>query len=76
MDLLNELRQLNRNNINNNIDLEKQQVIAKILEDDDCFFNIPIEVSFSILSDLGIQNKKDIYLKLVDANLFNCISIE
>ena len=64
--MLNRLRDINDKLINyykdNNIECEKQLKIKNMLLDDTCFQNIKIEVAYSILRDLKIEEK---YLKAV-----------
>lgn len=68
--MLNRLRDINDKLINyykdNNIECEKQLKIKNILLDDTCFQNIKIEVAYSILRDLKIEEK---YLKAVYGQL-------
>ena len=45
---------------NNEELLEKQLLIKKILEDENCFYKLSIETSYQILEDLKIE-KKDLY---------------
>lgn len=51
----------------------KQKVISQLLMNDNCFFEIPIEISYSILSDLEIEQGdiKKIYLELTKPAAFN-----
>jgi len=57
---------------NSNTKKEKQQKylsIKHLLQNDDCFFKIPIEVAFSILKDLNYSDEESliIYKKLIDS---------
>ena len=69
--MLNRLRDINDKLINyykdNNIECEKQLKIKNILLDDTCFQNIKIEVAYSILRDLKIEEKdlKAVYEQLI-----------
>ncbi len=51
----------------------KQKVISQLLMNDNCFFEIPIEIAYSILSDLEIEQGdiKKIYLELTKPVAFN-----
>ena len=55
---------------NNNEQLLKQRVINKLLQNDNCFFEMPIETAYMILADLGIEknNLKNTYLELTKPN--------
>lgn len=69
--MLNKLRDINDKLINyykdNNIEHKKQLKIKSILLDDTCFQNIKIEVAYSILRDLKIEEKdlKAVYMQLI-----------
>ena len=65
--LNNDLIKLNANNEEN---LKKYKLIQEILSDDKCFFKMEIEYAYSILRDLGIEEKdlKNVYMKLIDSN--------
>lgn len=70
--MLEKLRQINNKLIlkykleNNNDLLLKQRVISKLLQSNDCFFKMPIETAYAILTDLGFKKDelKSIYIKL------------
>lgn len=67
VELNNKLIELNKNNSEL---LNKYQLIAKILSEDDCFFKMDIKTSYAILKDLGIKddNIKEVYSNLIDIN--------
>lgn len=56
----------------NNDILLKQQLIKKLLMDEDCFFKVGIDDAYSILLDLGYNEKelKEIYMNLVSYKSF------
>lgn len=70
--MIEKLRKMNKQlmkiNFNNEQNLKKYNLIAKILEDDKCFFKINIEYAYAILRDLGIEENsiKDVYMELID----------
>lgn len=45
--------------------LNKLRLIKKILENDMCFFQMPMDTAYNILEDLEIQNVKEKYIELV-----------
>lgn len=49
-------------------DLNKHQLIKKILSDDKCFFKMSIEQAYAILRDLDFDEKdlNNIYSELID----------
>ncbi len=49
-------------------DPEKYQVIKDILANDSAFFEMDVDVSLSILRDLGVEeeNLNKVYLKLIE----------
>lgn len=65
--LMKELRELN----NKLLELEptntKQQLIKKLLQNEDCFLKISIIDAYNILDDLKIpdEKKKEVYLELI-----------
>ncbi len=74
--MIKKLREINNKLIlkyklaNNNEQLLKQRVINKLLQNDNCFFEMPIETAYMILADLGIEknNLKNTYLDLTKPN--------
>ncbi len=70
--MLNQLRKINQNlmvkyQLEKQEDkLLKQQVIGQILQNDNCFFEMSIEIAYSILTDLGYKKEelKQVYLEL------------
>ncbi len=64
-DINNKLIETYQNDV---VNLKKQILIKKILQEDKCFFKIKIETAFSILKDLQIPDHeiKSIYLDLID----------
>lgn len=54
-------------NKNDKDEYEKQILISKLLKEDDCFLKIDIEYAYSILRDLGIDEKnlKKVYYELI-----------
>ncbi len=74
--MIKKLREINNKLIlkyklaNNNEQLLKQRVINKLLQNDNCFFQMPIETAYMILTDLGIEknNLKNTYLELTKPN--------
>ncbi len=74
--MIKKLREINNKLIlkyklaNNNEQLLKQRVINKLLQNDNCFFEMPIETAYMILADLGIEknNLKNTYLELTKPN--------
>lgn len=76
--MINKLKEINEKliiiNKNNKHELKKQKLIKQLLSDNNCFFKINIETSYSILKDLNFKDEdlKDIYQKLIDSkNLQN-----
>ena len=74
--MIKKLREINNKVIlkyklaNNNEQLLKQRVINKLLQNDNCFFEMTIETAYMILTDLGIEknNLKNTYLELTKPN--------
>jgi hypothetical protein len=69
--VLNERINTLLNNSNNDNEAQKKYFLIKtLLNDDDCFFKIPIEIAFSILSDLGYNEEEStaIYNKLISSD--------
>ena len=74
--MIKKLREINNKLIlkykleNNNEQLLKQRVINKLLQNDNCFFEMTIETAYMILTDLGIEknNLKNTYLELTKPN--------
>ena len=46
-------------------DKDKYELIANILKEDNCFKLMDMDTAYSILEDLGIQNKNKVYLELM-----------
>jgi hypothetical protein len=77
--MLNTLR--NKNNVllkkfkleNNKPLEEKHNLIATLLSHNNCFFKLPMDIAFNILSDLGYNNQQclEIYKQLVSIDNFN-----
>lgn len=69
--MLDKLKEINNRLIkiyqNNSQKLEKQLIIQKILQEEDCFFKMDVELAYSILRDLQIPDEelKKIYLTLI-----------
>ena len=72
--MINKLRNINNEliklNYNNLIELEKYELIKKLLQDDNCFMKIDINTAYAILKDLKIpeEHLKDIYIQLLEIN--------
>lgn len=72
--MINILREKNKKLIlkykleDNEEELLKQKIIGKLLNNDNCFFEIPIETAYMMLTDLGYKKSelKDVYLKLTE----------
>jgi hypothetical protein len=47
------------------IDKNKYELISDILSDDNCFDNMDMETTYSILNDLGIENINEVYIELM-----------
>lgn len=58
--------------MNDKDNLYRQNLIKKLLSDDDCFFKITIEETYNILTDLEYSEKEleKIYMDLVSYNNF------
>ena len=74
--MIEKLRKINNGLLllnKNSKEKEKYELIAKILEDDQCFFKIDIETSYAILRDLGVkeENLRSIYQELIDISRFS-----
>lgn len=69
--MLNKLRILNKKLLkkyeDNPHELKKQQLIERMLLEEDCFFKINIETAFCILKDLEIPESqlKEVYCQLI-----------
>ncbi len=48
-----------------NEDKEKYELILNILKEDNCFKLMDMDTAYSILEDLGIQDKNKVYLELM-----------
>lgn len=56
LDLLRQkANELLQNNIDNENERKKFEIIENILTDDDCFLKIDIEYAYAILRDLGVS---------------------
>ena len=74
--MIKKLREINNKLIlkyklaNNNEQLLKQRVINKLLQNDNCFFEMTIETAYMILTDLEKKknNLKNTYLELTKPN--------
>lgn len=70
--MLDKLKQINEKLIilyqNDEKNLKKQLIIKKLLEEENCFFKIDIETSYSILKDLNIPDDelRKVYQELID----------
>lgn len=64
MEILNELR-LKCDEILKTSNDEKYIYIKKILENDNCFFIMNMEIAIDILESLGINNPLDYYSQLI-----------
>lgn len=70
--MIDKLKELNAklidHNANNPDELNKQELIKRILDVKNCFFKIDMEHSYAILRDLGFAEEelKRVYLELVD----------
>lgn len=72
--MINKLRETNNKLIlkyklaNDNEKLVKQRIISKLLQNDNCFFEMPIETAYMVLTDLEIAKKdlKEVYIKLTE----------
>ena len=74
--MINELREINKRIIDksNNADIiYKHNIIANLLDYDNCFFNISIDQAFSILYDLHFSKEEalNVYKKLISIDNFN-----
>lgn len=72
---MNDLRLLfqkkNKKNLTG-IELEKYDVIEKLLEMDDLFFNIDFKTAYGVLDYLGIESDKifEVYMQLISFDNF------
>lgn len=70
--MIEKLRKINNKlielNSNDEEKLKKYILIKKVLADEKCFFKMEIEYAYSILRDLGVEEKdlKKIYMQLID----------
>lgn len=70
--MIEQLRMITLKLIQNKRDEEKEvakyNAILKILDNDQCFFQMDIETSYSILRDLGFKEEdlKEVYSLLID----------
>ncbi len=62
---IDDIREINQNFINEGQD-EKYDLIKQILEDDNCFFKIDVDVAVDILMSLGFTKPLQVYAELVD----------
>ena len=71
MTQLEELRILNKANINYlkklGLDCKRNEIISKILEDDNCFSKMNREDAYAILEEIGVKNEdlNVVYFKLI-----------
>ena len=69
--MIEKLREMNKKlievNANNPEELEKQELIRKILSVDECFLNMSIDTAYAILRDLKIEEDsiKSVYYQLI-----------
>lgn len=65
--MMNKLKEINNKLLELEPTNQKQQIIKKLLQNDDCFLKINIRDAYSILDDLGIPNekKKEVYFELI-----------
>lgn len=65
--MLKKLREINERLLEVNPFDRKQQIIKNLLQNNECFFKMNINVAYSILGDLKISDdkKKDVYLELI-----------
>lgn len=61
--MLNKLRELAQELLDK--DKEKYTLILEILKDDECYKKIDMDTFYSILDDLGIQDKNKVYVELM-----------
>ena len=56
--------------ISDEVNYKKYKIIEKILDDENCFLKMDMEVAYSILRDLEFpeENIKNIYKNLIDIN--------
>ena len=73
--MLENLREQNNKLIlkyqNNKKKLDKQLLISNILNNNECFFKLKVEVAYNILKDLEIENYKECYKKLVSYSKYS-----
>ncbi len=46
-------------------DKDKYTVIYNILKEDDCFKRMSMDMAYSILRDLRVDNKEEVYIELM-----------
>lgn len=74
--MINKLKEINNKILENNLEnaevLKKHQIIKKILDEDKCFFRMPIENAYAILRDLTIKEEdlQMVYMELIDDSQF------
>ena len=61
--MLNKLRELAQELLEK--DKEKYTLILEILKEDDCYKKMDMDTFYSILDDLGIQDKNKVYIELM-----------
>lgn len=61
--MLNKLREIAEELLDK--DRDKYTLILNILKDDDCYKKMDMDTFYSILDDLGIQDKNKVYLELM-----------
>ena len=75
--MVNKLKEINEGliklNKNNPNELKKYELIKKILEEDNCFTKIDVDVAYGILRDLKIseENIKEVYIQLLEIKWYN-----
>lgn len=68
LDLLRQkTNELLQNNVDNENERKKFEIIENILTDDDCFLKIDIEYAYAILRDLGVSEDqvRELYSDLI-----------
>lgn len=81
--MLSYLRKTNENLIKkcslegDTIGIEKQKLIQTLLSKEDCFFEMPMPVAFSVLIDLGFSQDKalELYTQLTSAEEYKRVKL-
>ncbi len=63
--MLEKLIKMNNELLQKNKDNKKLILIKKLLQNKNIFFEIDITTAYQILNDLNINNKEEVYLKLI-----------